>query len=124
MVRKSNISKLVFLTSTLLFGSVLASFGQEEQYPQTEEIPETRTEENNPKESGMQIWEMERIQREVRTENVAPANKKAAEVTATDPRERQKVSKEKGNPQSSESVLSFNFLYYLIQKFKQSESVD
>ncbi|HEY8513716.1 MAG TPA: hypothetical protein VIL31_17285 [Cyclobacteriaceae bacterium] len=51
-----------------------------------------------------------------------------ADTTGTRPRTVvapvQSGSKQGGTPSSEESVLGFNFIYYIIQKFKMSDLVD
>lgn len=53
-----------------------------------------------------------------------------ADTSATDTRVRaamaptQSETKESGEQSSEESVLGFNFIYYIIQKFKMSDIVD
>jgi len=110
------------LTVILLFGCTFIAAAQEESFPDpVEQNPERRLEENNPRESGMQMWEMERIQREVSSQNTSQNNKSSKDRVPEKPKEKA-MSEKSGD--SDESVLGFNFLYYLIQKFKLSESVD
>ena len=117
--------KYFLITSTLIFGCVLTTFAQEEQ-PFPEPVQESQSErrmeqQTNPRESGMQMWEMERVQRETSQSAETTAQRRKEETTVES---RKKESPEKGEKVNEESVLTFNFLYYLIQKFKLSETVD
>ncbi|MCA6078456.1 hypothetical protein [Fulvivirga sedimenti] len=124
-MKMSKMKKVSFLTLMILFACGFSAFAQEEQFPAPQEqIPEVRPQETNPsKETGMPMWEMDRIQREPgnRVENTTV---KRSEPVVNTTKERETPSRPKATQEKDESVLSFNFLYYLVQKFKLSETVE
>ncbi len=124
-MKMSNMKKVSFLTLTILVACGFAAFAQEEQFPPTQEqTPEVRPQENQSnKETGMPMWEMDRFQRETGNQAETTPAKKVDSAPVIS-RERENSAKPNATKQNDESVLSFNFLYYLIQKFKLSETVE
>ena len=110
-------NKRFLLTLAFFISCTFIAAAQEEHFPDPiEEREESRVEETNQRESGMQIWEADRIQRETPKENVSRP------VIPESPMEKKEDSAQEKSSATKESVLSFNFLYYLIEKFKLSEA--
>jgi hypothetical protein len=101
--------------------SITTSFGQEGNLPVTGEEQEQPVVTPNtlPSEEGLQLWEDQSNEvTEAYTEKKSPS---ATTVTAATPGgENEQNVQATGN----DSVISFNFLYYLFQKFKLSENVE
>ena len=121
----SKMKKVSFLTLMILFACGFSAFAQEEQFPTPQEQnPEVRPQDTNPsKETGMPMWEMDRIQREPGNQTESTPGKRLEPAVNTT-KERETTTRTKAEQEKDESVLSFNFLYYLIQKFKLSETVE
>ncbi len=112
-------SKYLFLIIAGLTFST-TSYGQEGNLPVTGEQQERPVINPGvePAEEGMQLWDE-------RTSTGTVVNSEKSTVAETpqiagNSQDGQKVTKSEGD----DSVLSFNFLYYLFQKFKLSENVE
>ncbi len=111
----------IFLVSIFgVFLGMTTAYGQEGHFPGSEEHEERPAPTSeDPMEEGMQIWDndgsnsssSEQVKPQVNTPRTSanPGGEKKSQVN---------------NKEGDKSVLSFNFLYYLIQKFKLSESVE
>lgn len=114
----------LFTTVGLIIGAFTA-YAQEGQFPmnQEEEVQTTPTTSSEAAEGGFQIWDnpsgiTQPAADVVSGAATATATQKNAVVIPATPHGKKQALKE------DDSVLSFNFLYYLIQKFKLSESVE
>lgn len=72
-----------------------------------------------PTEDGIRLWdEQSRADTEIKSDKGVAVNSQVATAVKQD------TQKVVGKAENDDSVLSFNFLYYLFHKFKLSENVD
>lgn len=113
-------TKFLILTALGLLTGVITSYGQEEQFPGSSEQEErSESNESDPMEAGIQIWDNDQ-DLQSRPSIDKPTQPTIRPTTPAGSEKKDKALQGK----EDESVLSFNFLYYIIQKFKLSESVE